>query len=78
MLNKEILLRMDRLIEIGESMQSSKVEAMEDKLAELHDWHTKSEAKTENTSDTMKWIWRLGPMLVAMTVMFAELKYLAK
>lgn len=76
--NKEVITRLDKLIELGEAMQSSKVAAIEMELKELHDWHTTSTAKSDNTSNTMTWMWRLGPMVIAMVFMFAEFKYLTK
>lgn len=75
---KEIIVRLDRLIDIGESMHSSKLESIERELDSLHDWRIERKSKTENTSNTMTWMWRLGPMLIAMVFMFAEFKYLTK
>lgn len=75
---KEIITRLDRLIELGESMQSSKVEAIEKELSSLHDWRIARTTKSEDTSTVMTWMWRLGPMLIAIVFIIAEFKYLTK
>lgn len=76
--NKDVIARLDKLTEIVESMQSSRVIAIEEELAKLHDWHTASDAKSSNTSNTMTWFWRIAPWIIGMAVMAGEFKYLTK
>lgn len=75
---KDVITRLDKLIELGEAMQSSKVAAIEKELSSLHDWRIERRTKAEDTSTAMTWMWRLGPMVIAMVFMFAEFKYLTK
>jgi len=73
---KDITTRLDRLIEIGESMNNSKMDSLEKEMRSIHDWRIKRESSVQSTSDTMTWFWRFAPWIVGMIFMAAEFKYL--